>query len=232
MSTKDDLIDSEASDFEEDDNESGIDSDNDNDIEDAVNVDLDAEVEEENEEDEIDDDDDDDDIDDLDDEDIDKELSGTIGTKPTQDIDLNLADEYLNDSDDESTDENYLQKFNKNLTEKYINENHPEVLSHNFDEISKLMRVVRNDENHIIDPLHKTLPFLTKFEKTRIIGQRAKQIETGSTPFIKVPDNIMDGYLIAELELQQKKIPFIIRRPIPNGTCEYWDVNDLENVNF
>lgn len=231
MSTKDDLIDSEASDFEEDDNESGIDSDNDNDIEDTVNVDLDAEVEEENDEEEIGDDDDDD-IDDLDDEDIDKELSGTIGTKPTQDIDLNLADEYLNDSDDESTDENYLQKFNKNLTEKYINENHPEVLSHNFDEISKLMRVVRNDENHIIDPLHKTLPFLTKFEKTRIIGQRAKQIETGSTPFIKVPDNIMDGYLIAELELQQKKIPFIIRRPIPNGTCEYWDVNDLENVNF
>ena len=28
----------------------------------------------------------------------------------------------------------------------------------------------------------------------------------------------------------QKKIPFIIRRPIPNGGSEYWKVNDLKNI--
>ena len=33
---------------------------------------------------------------------------------------------------------------------------------------------------------------------------------------------------IAEEELKQKKIPFIIRRPLPNGASEYWKVKDLE----
>ena len=35
-------------------------------------------------------------------------------------------------------------------------------------------------------------------------------------------------YLIANRELQEKKIPFIIRRPLPNGGSEYWDIRDLE----
>ena len=28
--------------------------------------------------------------------------------------------------------------------------------------------------------------------------------------------------------MNKKKIPFIIRRPIPDGTCEYWKLKDLE----
>jgi hypothetical protein len=42
----------------------------------------------------------------------------------------------------------------------------------------------------------------------------------------------VDGYIIAELELREKKIPFIIRRPIPGGGCEYWSIRDLEIVAF
>ena len=60
----------------------------------------------------------------------------------------------------------------------------------------------------------------------------AKQIETGSKPLVKVPENIVDSYIIAELELKEKKIPFIIRRPIPSGGCEYWYLRDLENIGF
>ena len=29
------------------------------------------------------------------------------------------------------------------------------------------------------------------------------------------------------MELEQNKIPFIIRRPLPNGSSEYWRVQDL-----
>jgi DNA-directed RNA polymerase I, II, and III subunit RPABC2 len=83
-----------------------------------------------------------------------------------------------------------------------------------------------------MDDLHKTIPFLTKYEKARVLGQRAKQINSGSKPFIKVPDNVIDGYVIGELELQQKKIPFIIRRPIPGGGSEYWKLSDLEIITF
>ena len=41
-------------------------------------------------------------------------------------------------------------------------------------------------------------------------------------------ENIIDGYLIAEMELKEKKLPFIIRRPLPNQTFEYWKIKDLE----
>jgi DNA-directed RNA polymerase subunit K/omega len=146
--------------------------------------------------------------------------------KPVQ-IDLEIDDD-----DDDNYDDSYLQKFDSELTKNYINEFHPECLIHNYDEISKLTNVVRDSNNIIIDSLHRTIPFLTKYEKARILGQRAKQIETGARPFVNVPENVIDSYIIAELELQQKRIPFIIRRPIPGGACEYWNLKDLEVISF
>ena len=71
---------------------------------------------------------------------------------------------------------------------------------------------------------------MTKYEKTRVLGQRATQLDIGGKSLINVPDNIINSYLIAEEELKQKKLPFIIKRPIPNGGFEYWDVNDLEQL--
>ena len=149
---------------------------------------------------------------------------------PAPDLNVVASNLLNDDSDDEYEDD--LQKFDEDLINSYIKEIHPEVISQNFDEISKMVTVSRNAYNIIVDPLHKTLPFLTKYEKTRVIGQRAKQIEHGATPFVSVPPNIIDSHLIAEMELQEKKIPFIIRRPLPNGSFEYWDINDLENINF
>ena len=136
------------------------------------------------------------------------------------------------DDDDDDYDNNYLQKFNNEISKNYIEEFHPECLNHNYEEVAKLSHVVKNSDGIIIDPLHKTIPYLTKYEKARILGQRAKQIETGSRPYVKVPENIVDGYIIAELELKEKKIPFIIRRPIPGGAFEYWNLKDLEIVQF
>ena len=134
------------------------------------------------------------------------------------------------DNDDEETDEHYLQKFDIDINKNYLVDVHPECLHHNYDEIETLTVIIRDANNIIIDPLHKTIPFLTKYERARILGQRAKQINMGAQSFIKRPDNVIDGIIIAELELKQKKIPFIIKRPLPNGACEYWNVNDLENI--
>jgi DNA-directed RNA polymerase subunit K/omega len=136
------------------------------------------------------------------------------------------------DDDDDDYDDNYLQKFDSEITKNYISEFHPECYVHNYDEITKLCHVVRDSDGIIVDPLHKTIPYLTKFEKARILGQRAKQIESGAKPFVNVPETIVDGYIIAELELKEKKIPFIIRRPIPGGGCEYWYLRDLEIIHF
>jgi DNA-directed RNA polymerase subunit K/omega len=158
------------------------------------------------------------------------------GVQPTEeelaynsDDDEDGDDENM-DHDDDDNDESKLKKFDKELREDYLVNFHPESLIQNYDEIYNLARVVRDANGVIVDSLHKTLPMLTKYEKTRILGQRAKQINDGATPFVKVPEGVIDGYLIAIRELEEKKIPFIIRRPLPNRGSEYWMVEDLEIV--
>ena len=64
----------------------------------------------------------------------------------------------------------------------------------------------------------------------KLLGLRAKQLDEGAQPFVKVPSNVVTGYIISLMELEQKKIPFIIRRPIPGGGSEYWKVSDLELI--
>ena len=145
-------------------------------------------------------------------------------------IDPILDEDEIEDDDDD--DENYLQKFDSEVSRNYISEQHPECAIHNYDEIAKLTIIVRDNDNVIVDPLHQTLPFMTKYERARVLGQRTKQIECGANPLIKVPEGIIDAHIIAELELQQQKIPFIIRRPLPGGGSEYWNLKDLENILF
>ena len=136
------------------------------------------------------------------------------------------------DEDDDDDGELYLQKFDRAINDNYIVNNHPESVLQNYDEILVMIKVVRDKDGIIIDDLHRTIPYLTKYEKARILGQRAKQINSGSKLFIKVPEDILDGYIIAELELKAKSIPFIIRRPLPNGGSEYWSIKDLEDISF
>ena len=139
-------------------------------------------------------------------------------------------DDNDDDDDDDDDDENYLQKFNENIKKNIVTDYHPELQFHNYQEIENLTTIVRNENGTIVDPLHQTLPFLTKYEKTRILGERTHQINSGSKPFIPVENDVIDGYLIALAELEQKKIPFIVKRPLPNGGCEYWKLKDLEIV--
>ena len=187
----------------------------------------------EDEEDEDDDDEDEDYEEDLDEEKPKAKKNVKIASVP-QILPPSMfgADEDGDEEEEDEDDEHYLQKFDIDVNRNYINEFHPECVSHNYDEIAKMSNVMRDDNGIIVDPFHKTIPFLTKYERARVLGQRAKQIETGSKPLVKIPDNIIDGYLIAEMELEQKKIPFIIRRPLPNGGSEYWRLVDLEVIAF
>ena len=155
------------------------------------------------------------------------EVEETIMTKkPTTLLPIDISD----DEEDEDEEEDYLQKFDKNIRADFITTHHPESKNHNYEEIKALSRVSRNSSGIVSDVLHKTLPFLTKYEMTRVLGQRARQINSGAKTFVVVPPNIIDGYLIAKMELEQKKMPFIIKRPLPNGGFEYWNVSDLELI--
>ena len=151
--------------------------------------------------------------------------------------DIVSNDEYDDEDDDEDEeedeeddDEEIFEKIDKSRQENIIQNHHPELKTLNYEEIDSLCAVVKNKKGVIIDPLHKTLPILSRYEKARVLGERAEQINSGAQPFIEVETSMIDGYLIALKELEQKKIPFIIQRPLPNGGCEYWRLNDLEII--
>ena len=159
-----------------------------------------------------------------------RKSSNKKGKKEEEETDDDNDDDDEDDDDDDNEKEDYLQKFDKNFRNEFIKQYHPESNTHNYEQV-KILTAITRDGERITDGIHKTLPFLTKYEKTRVLGQRAKQINAGAKPMIDVAQNIMDGYIIAKLELEQKKIPFIIKRPLPNGECEYWNLADLELIN-
>jgi DNA-directed RNA polymerase subunit K/omega len=244
----------EDEDFKEDSSSDSSDDDDEKIKPPEDNEDDDNEIiehDDDDDDDDVDDDDDDDDVDDVDDDveqhggdgdgddgdDEDDIENGDESKKrnkkiPTKTVykKLDMGDD--DDDDDDDDGEMYLQKFDKSVNNNYILNNHPESITQNYDEILSMTKVLRDDNGIIIDDLHKTIPYLTKYEKARILGQRAKQINSGAPPFVKVPENVIDGYIIAELELKEKRIPFIIRRPLPNGGSEYWSLKDLEDISF
>lgn len=75
-----------------------------------------------------------------------------------------------------------------------------------------------------------TRPFLTRFERCRVVGARATQIAMGAEPLIDA-NGKTDPLEIAEMELMANKIPMIIRRHLPNGTFEDWNLQDLNDKN-
>ncbi len=138
------------------------------------------------------------------------------------------TDEENEDSDDEDN----LRKLERDIDNDKLIESHPEIIQNNYNEILALCNIVRNDKGIIVDDLHRTYPFISKYEYARIVGIRAKQINNGADPFIKVARGVIDGFTIAKLEMNAKKVPFIIARPLPNGSREYWKVQDLEMIHF
>ena len=71
---------------------------------------------------------------------------------------------------------------------------------------------------------------MTKYEKARIIGTRAVQISRNSPVLVDLGKDDIDPILIAEKELAEKKIPFVIRRYLPDGTYEDWKVEELQII--
>jgi len=72
----------------------------------------------------------------------------------------------------------------------------------------------------------KTSPWMTKYEYTRLLGQRTLQIMQGDPPRIET-HGMMDPYQIAVEELRQRRTPLSIKRTLPNGEVETWKVSKM-----
>ena len=141
---------------------------------------------------------------------------------PDNEINVELSD------DDSSEDEKDVDLIDNYVEKDVFQIFHPQIKQINNQELQQLIKIKRNENGIINDENHTTIPIMTRYEKSKIIGLRAKQINSGGELFIKAPANIIDGITLATMELKEKKIPFVIRRPLPNGKNEYWDINDLD----
>uniref|UniRef100_A0A8C4N8I0 DNA-directed RNA polymerases I, II, and III subunit RPABC2 n=1 Tax=Eptatretus burgeri TaxID=7764 RepID=A0A8C4N8I0_EPTBU len=71
-----------------------------------------------------------------------------------------------------------------------------------------------------------TTPFLTKYERARVLGTRALQISMCAPVMVQL-EGQTDPLLIAFKELKAGKIPMIVRRHLPDGTFEDWGIDEL-----
>jgi len=132
----------------------------------------------------------------------------------------------LDYAESDASDEERINRFEESMKEDLVAKMHPQEVPVRYEDVKELLPVHR-DEFDRVDSLHTTVPILTKFEFTSILGLRAKQINSGAPPFIE-RGGLIDGYQIALQELRQKKLAFIVKRPLPDGRSEYWRVSDLE----
>ena len=102
-----------------------------------------------------------------------------------------------------------------------------------LDDLDDLINNIEDEDEEIvteekISEKRTTFNILTKYEKNFILGFRTQQIINGSVILIDVNKlKEKSAYNIALEELNQKKIPFKVKRTLPNGTVEIWDLDEL-----
>lgn len=134
---------------------------------------------------------------------------------PVDDIDVGLTEEEVISEIDE--DEDILKEEEKEEIPEVVEEVRSNIVIEDYRDMLTFIHQQKNK---------RTLPFITKYEKTRILGIRAQQLATGSIPLVPVRGmtSVID---IANEEYLQKKIPFIIKRTLPDNTVEYWTIDEL-----
>jgi len=126
-------------------------------------------------------------------------------------------DDYEVDNYNDEIDDVEVEDENSYLEQENAEEHQFNIISYND--------VIKN----INTKEKKTIPYLFKFEKARIIGARLQQLAYGAEPKVNT-ENLHDINEIVLEELKQRKIPFIIRRSMPNGTYEDWKMEEFESV--
>ncbi|BAT93599.1 DNA-directed RNA polymerases II, IV and V subunit 6A-like [Vigna umbellata] len=82
------------------------------------------------------------------------------------------------------------------------------------------------EEEQPVERPRKTSKYMTKYERARILGTRAVQISMNAPVMVEL-EGETDPLEIAMKELRERKIPFTIRRYLPDGSYEDWGVDEL-----
>lgn len=146
--------------------------------------------------------------------------------------------------EDDDDDELEPEEMEQRLANKYrrvqevrgrsIVHMHPELTPISQEEMLALSRVVRNERGEVADPLHRrSAALLSKYEFTAVTSKRAEQLDRDDEPLVQdLPPGMVSSIAIAHYEFQKGALNdiFIIQRPFPDGSSEYWRLGDLEYV--
>jgi DNA-directed RNA polymerase I, II, and III subunit RPABC2 len=79
-----------------------------------------------------------------------------------------------------------------------------------------------------------TLPYFTKYEYVTLVGVRAQQLQDGAKPLVSIDGMVTSDprfvTKLAEKEILEKKLPFIVHRRMPSGESEYWSAMELSVI--
>ena len=77
------------------------------------------------------------------------------------------------------------------------------------------------------DPAKNTTRnMMSKYEKAKVVGLRLQQIAAGASSLVETK-GMKDIRQVVDAEMEQKKLPFMIVRTLPNGIKEFWKVKDM-----
>ena len=68
---------------------------------------------------------------------------------------------------------------------------------------------------------------MTKYEFARLIGVRENMLNQMAPPMVDIT-GFTNNVDIARREILEKKVPLIVRRYLPNGIIEDWNVADMD----
>lgn len=137
---------------------------------------------------------------------------------------INVDDDIIFNDDDDDDDNQEEEESSEIIAQ-----------SDDDDDIKNIDEILINEYKNINEDTNtnikkKTFPYLTMYEQVLLIAFRTTQIMNGAPICIKTtctnPKNI------AIQELKEKKIPFKIKRKLPDGTNEIWKIKDLQLIHF
>jgi len=161
---------------------------------------------------------------DIDEDEIEEEVEEEIGEEEEEDEEdekedkEDKEDEEVKEAEEAEGDDDCLYKITKKKKTIDIDLEVGEDIFED-EEINKQNIYVKSEDR-------VTKPILFEFERVRILGERATQLSMGAKPMIKNVENL-DPKTIAKMELENKVIPLIIIRELPNRAMEKWKISEL-----
>jgi len=138
-----------------------------------------------------------------------------------------MSDAEYEHGDDDGGDDNSVDDYNEASEEFDEEEEEGEKEEVPIEEQGEGTMIVEDPKQLVVHKERIATKFLTKYERARVLGARALQISKNAPLMVDIEPGEWDPLKIAEKELLSRKIPFIIRRYMPDGSFEDWKLDEL-----